>query len=99
MDTAISDPMVVTAIKEHSSCPLGDDTVILDLRAGLYFSLNNVGTLVWQLVQRPRTVREIREAVLAAFDVEPDVCDRDIAALLRDLADRNLIEIRDAAPA
>jgi len=96
MAVDISDPTVVVATRDHSSCPLGDDTIILDAKAGLYFSLNNVGAFVWELVQEPQSVREIREAVLAAFDVAPDVCERDLAALLHDLAARNLIEIRDA---
>jgi len=99
MESVISDPSVVVASKDQFSCPLGDDTVILDLKAGLYFSLDNVGTLVWQLVQQPRSVRELREAILETFEVEPQVCERDLLALLHDLAGRNLVEIRDAAAA
>jgi len=99
MESVISDPSVVVASKDQFSCPLGDDTVILDLKAGLYFSLDNVGAMVWRLVQQPKSVREIREAVLEAFEVEPEVCERDLVALLRDLAGRNLIEIRDATAA
>ena len=99
MESVISDPSVVVASKDQFSCPLGDDTVILDLKGGLYFSLDNVGALVWQLVQQPRSVRELREAILEAFEVEPQVCERDLLALLHDLASRNLVEIRNAAAA
>jgi hypothetical protein len=90
---------IVVATKDQTSCPLGDDIVILDLKAGLYFSLNNVGALVWQLIQQPRSVKDLRDAILATFDVEREVCERDLEALLRDLASRNLVEIRDAAAA
>jgi hypothetical protein len=99
MESVISDPTVVVASKDQFSCPLGDDTVILDLKAGLYFSLDNVGALVWQLIQEPKSVREVREAILEAFDVEPEVCERDLMALLHELAGKNLVEIRDAAAA
>jgi hypothetical protein len=99
MADVISDPSIVVASKDQFSCPLGEDTVILDVKAGLYFSLDNVGALVWQLIQQPKTVREIRQAILEAFEVEIEVCERDLLALLRDLAGRNLIEIRDAAAA
>jgi len=99
MESVISDPSVVVASKDQFSCPLGDDAVILDLKAGLYFSLDNVGALVWQLVQQPKSVRELREAILETFDVEPQVCERDLLALLHDLAGRNLVEIRDATAA
>jgi hypothetical protein len=97
MDQALSEPSVVVAMREHVSCPLGDEVIILDLKAGLYFSLDNVGAMVWQLIQQPRTVAEIRQAVLDTFDVDGDVCDRDLAVLLRELSTRNLVEIRNAA--
>jgi len=99
MENVISDPSVVVATKDHYSCPLGDDTIILDVRAGLYFSVDNVGALVWQLIQEPKSVKEIREAILETFEVAPEVCERDLVALLRELAAKNLIEIRDAAAA
>ena len=99
MANGLSEMTVVVASKDQFSCPLGDDTVILDMKAGLYFSLDNVGAAIWDLVQQPRTVKEIRDAVLEAFAVEPDVCERDLVALLRDLAGRNLVELREVATA
>jgi hypothetical protein len=99
MENVIADPSIVVAAKDQSSCPLGDDTIVLDLKAGLYFSLNNVGAFVWQMIQAPKSVAEIRAAIVATYDVEPDICERDLVALLRDLAARDLIEIRDAAAA
>ena len=55
METVISDQAQIVATKDQSSCPLGDDTVILDLKAGLYFSLNNVGAMIWRLIQQPKS--------------------------------------------
>jgi hypothetical protein len=50
-------------------------------------------------VQEPRSVRELRAAILEEFEVDPEVCDRDLRALLRELEDRKLVEIRDATAA
>jgi Coenzyme PQQ synthesis protein D (PqqD) len=99
MESVISDVSVVVASKDQFSCPLGDDTVILDLKASLYFSLDNVGALVWQLVQEPTSVKELRAAILERYEVEPEVCERDLLALLRELAARDLVDIRDASAA
>jgi hypothetical protein len=41
----------------------------------------------------------VRQAILDEFEVSADVCERDLTALLRDLAERRLIEIQDAAAA
>jgi hypothetical protein len=97
MAVELSDSAVVVAGRDHSSCPLGDAIILLDAKAGLYFSLDNVGAAIWQLLQQPRTVKEIRQSVLDEFEVAPDICQRDLVALLQDLAARKLIEIRDAA--
>jgi hypothetical protein len=97
MAVDLSDSAMVVAGNEHSSCPLGDTIVLLDARAGLYFSLDNVGASIWKLLQQPRTVKEIRQSILDEFEVDPETCQRDLLAFLQDLAVRNLIEIRDAA--
>jgi hypothetical protein len=97
MNGVLSEHSVVVATKDQVSCPLGDDIVILDVKAGLYFSLDNVGARVWQLIQEPTSVADLGNAILETFEVSPEVCERDLLALLRDLASRNLIEIRDAA--
>jgi len=99
MECVISDGAVVVASKDQFSCPLGDDTVILDLKAGLYFSLDNVGTVIWQLIQQPKSVKDLRAAILETFEVAPEVCERDLRALLQELVGKNLVEIRDAAAA
>jgi coenzyme PQQ synthesis protein D (PqqD) len=99
MESGISDLSIVVATRDHFSCPLGDDTIILDVKAGLYFSLDNVGALVWQLLQEPRSVSDLRQAILETFEVDAEVCERDLLALLGELAAKNLIEIRDAAAA
>ena len=97
MEIAFSEAAIVVAAKDQVSCPLGEDIIILDLKAGLYFSLDNVGAKVWELIQQPQSVSGIRQAILETFEVSPDLCGGDLMALLRELADRNLIEIRDAA--
>ena len=97
MDRLLLDSSVVVATKDHVSCPLGDDIIILDLKAGLYFSLDNVGARIWQLIQQPRAIQELRTAILDEFEVAQDACERDLLALVTDLAARGLIDVRDAA--
>jgi hypothetical protein len=96
MDIDFADSTVVVASTNQVSCPLGDEIIILDLKAGLYFGLDNVGAKIWELVQQPRTIASLREAILDGFEVSGDVCQRDLVALLRELLDRNLIELRNA---
>jgi hypothetical protein len=77
------------------SSDLSGETVILDLKQSVYHGLDETGAYIWNLVQQGKTIIEIRDAMLAEFDVEPARCEQDLLALLEDLAKNGLIEIGD----
>ena len=88
----------VVALKDALSSDVGGETVILHFSAGTYFGLDEVGTRVWQLVQQPCTVREIRDRLLEEYEVDPARCEESVIRLLSDLAEHGLVTV-DAAPA
>jgi hypothetical protein len=49
---------------------------------------------VWKLIEQPRRVDEIRDALLDEYDVEPGLCESDLLALLSRLLEQGLIELR-----
>jgi hypothetical protein len=81
----------VVANPDAMSSSVGIETVILHFTAGTYFGLDEVGTRIWQLVQTPCTVREIRDALLEEFDVDEARCDRAVRSFLASLAEHGLI--------
>ena len=81
----VSEYTSVVAAKEQVSSDLAGEAVILDLKSGVYYGLNPVGASIWNLIQEPRTINEVRDAILAQYEVEPEQCDRDIKALLEEL--------------
>ena len=74
---------------------LDSEAVLLNLRSGVYYGLNNVGARIWSLIQQPRTVAEIRDTILQEYEVEPERSEPDVIALLQKLAGEGLIEIKD----
>lgn len=87
----------VTATKEQISSEVAGETVILDLKGGVYFGLDAIGSRVWSLIQRPATVAEIRDALTREYDVDPERCERDVLALLGQMAERSLISVSNDA--
>jgi len=85
----------VVVTKDQVSCDLSGEAAILNLKDSVYYGLNIVGASIWKLIQEPKTVKEIREAILKEFEVEPDRCERDILELLQELSVHRLIEIID----
>jgi hypothetical protein len=87
----------VVAASSQVSCQLGGETVVLHFDKGLYFGLNEMGTLIWNQVQQPRKVQEIRDAILREYDVSVEQCDRDLFTLLGELAEEGLLEVHDGS--
>ncbi len=90
---------IVVAAKEQVSCDLAAEVVILDLKSAVYYGLNAVGARIWNLIQEPKTIHEIRDALLEEYEVDLDRCEHDLVVLLQDLAAKGLIEVKDATAA
>lgn len=95
MKGLISGHSIVVVAKEQVSCDLGGEAAILNLKSGVYYGLDPIGARIWNLIQEPKNLNEIREILLKEYDVEPDRCERDLLALLQKLADEGLIEVKD----
>jgi len=93
----ISTQSTVVAARDQVSSNLDGEAAILNLKNGVYYGLDPVGARIWSLIQEPTTVAELRDAIVEEYEVEPDRCERDLLALLRDLAAEGLIEVRDEA--
>ena len=88
-----------TVVVAHDvlSTELGSEHVMLNLRDGTYYGLDEVGSAVWKLLQSPVTVAQICDAILDTYEVDADRCRRDVVRLLTELVERGLVEIRTPA--
>ena len=75
------------------SSNVGGETVILAPSSGTYYGLDGVGTRIWELIQKPITVEQMRDLLLAEYEVEPDHCEQDLLALLQKLVRAGLVEM------
>ena len=92
---SVSLDSVAVASGDLVSANLDGEVVILGFKSGSYYGLDQVGVFVWDLLQEARTVSDIRDAIFEEYDVELAQCERDILALLGELADKQLIEIKN----
>ena len=99
MSERMSNDTIVVAAEDQVSSDLGEEVAILDLKVGTYYGLDEVGARVWELIQEPRAVGDVRDVLLEEYDVAPERCERDLFALLERLAEQGLIEVRDKASA
>lgn len=79
-----------------------DDEISVDVNGGFilmsaendeFYDLNRTATAIWKLLESPATVAELEDHLVAAYDVEPSVCRRQVIELLGALADRGMITV------
>jgi hypothetical protein len=97
LERLVSEHSTVVAVKDQVSADLAGEAVILNLKSGVYYGLNPVGARIWQLIQEPKAVTTIRDSLLEEYEVKTDSCERDLLALLRELAAVGLVEVKHEA--
>jgi Coenzyme PQQ synthesis protein D (PqqD) len=65
--------------------------VLLDPQSGKYFTLEAVGTRVWQLCDGTRTISEIAAIMGGEYDESPEVIECDVMELVKELMDEDLV--------
>ena len=91
----IGDSEIVTIARDVLASEIGSEVVMLNLRDGTYYGLDDVGAEIWRLIQTPTTIDRIVTALVDTYDVDADRCRADASTLLKNLAGRGLIEIRN----
>jgi hypothetical protein len=95
----------VVASADQATADLEDEVVIFHIVRQEYFRLNEVSGRIWSMIQEPRRVDAVRDALLQKYpDVEPGVCTQDLIEVLGELAGLGLVDLvaadpEDAAPA
>jgi hypothetical protein len=91
----ISKSSRVVVAEDVVSCDLDGEAAILDLKEGIYYGLDPVGSRIWDLLQEPTTVDEILKVLLDEYDVELEECRKDVCDLIGELSDNGLVMINE----
>ena len=95
-DMALSLSSTRVSVPDHViTRAVGGSTVILDVNSGRSFTLDAVGSRVWTLLAETGSALQTRDALLAEFSVEPADLERDLEALIVQLADGRLLDVTD----
>ena len=68
-----------------------ETTVLLKLRDGQYYTLNEVGGRVWELCDGTRCVADVVAILCQEYDVPPATIEADVVELMQELAHEQLV--------
>ena len=72
---------------------LQGEAVLLNLKSGVYFGLDPVGTRIWQLFAEHEMLAEVARAIVAEYEVAEEKCSADLLALVGDLEKQGLVTL------
>ena len=76
---------------ELMEAELGDELVALQPDLGLCFGFNGVATEVWKQLATPKSFEELKERLLAGYDVDEQRCSDELGDLLGQMVEKGLI--------
>ncbi|MCG3181521.1 MAG: hypothetical protein BIFFINMI_03917 [Phycisphaerae bacterium] len=83
-----------TILGRVSARQVEQERVVLNLVSGDFFSLNEVGTFVWDRIDGRRPVSDLLAAILAEYDVDEATASADLRELIDQLVAEGAIELR-----
>jgi hypothetical protein len=72
---------------------LQGEAVLLNLKSGIYFGLDRVGTRIWQLFAEYESLSDIALVIEKEYDVTDDNCAADLLALVAELERQGLVSV------
>lgn len=70
---------------------LEGEAVILNLKTGTYFGLNEVGTRIWALIQEHGSLNKVFEEMQREYEVPPESLETDLLQLVDQLQAKGLV--------
>jgi uncharacterized protein (AIM24 family) len=70
---------------------VGEEAILINLITGSYYSLNDTGTMFWELLDGERTIADCARLIAAEYEVEAGVVEADLLELAAGFKQEGLI--------
>ena len=88
---------MIAASEGIEMADLEGEAILLDVNSGLYYGLSRVGAHIMNLIHEPISLSDILENMLSEFDVESAQLEKDVMVFLKEMEERQLIQIMNGA--
>jgi hypothetical protein len=90
---AINEDTIVGRNKDVVHSDLEGEKVLLSVQAGKYFRMNRTASRVWDLLEEPRSVSDICDALVREYAVSYSSCLTDVSESLTGMARHGIVQI------
>ena len=72
------------------------EAIIVDFKTGDHYSLNQIGTLVWEMADGQHSFQDIVASILERYDISEAQARADLSKLVSDMENENLVALGEA---
>ncbi|HYD69826.1 PqqD family protein [Azospirillum sp.] len=83
----------VQRVTDVLSAEVDGEAVLMSIEKGCYFGLDDIGSDVWRRLEEPVGIAALAASLADDYDGDPAVIERDVIALLSDMAANGLVTV------
>lgn len=77
--------------EEVAAKVMDGEAILINLSNGIYYSMDKVGAVLWELVERNHSPEEMVAFIISRYEVETEQAQADVGRLLKELVEEKLI--------
>jgi coenzyme PQQ synthesis protein D (PqqD) len=93
MSVSLSLSSLVQWSGDPIAAPVDGEIVLLSVERGTYYGLDDIGSEIWKRLEKPVRVEMLCEALIAKYEGDRAIIERDVLLLLQSLAADGLISV------
>jgi len=89
----IDDQTLISRSTGLMVAPVRDETVMMEIKSGRYYGLDDIGSEIWRRLESPCKFGELVGGLAADFDADRAVIAEDVRELLSIMAEHNVVTL------
>lgn len=90
-----SEESIVKLIRKLDVTDLSGEKVMIDFDSGKYFLLKGVANDIWEYIDKPITIKDIKTNIMGEYEIDAESCQEAIDDFLKQLVTYKLIQISE----
>jgi len=96
-ESALDSATLIVRSPDQVSGDLDGKVVLLSIENGEYYNMNEVGSRIWALLEKPVTVGALVGQLVSEFEVDQATCEKEALEFLHQLQADKLLRIEPSA--
>jgi len=88
----ITAPTIIERNPDLHKSEIDGKVVLMSMTNGSYYGLNPTGSKIWELLESPRSIKEVVEKLTELYNISFDDCKKDLLPYLQELISEKLIK-------